>query len=153
MGLDMYLIGRKFLFDREKQPTEDGFPVRQRELDLGYWRKHPDLHGYIVQTFANGVDECQEIELDADALRQILVAIGQKKLPHTEGFFFGASENDAKQRRRDVEILGKALEWLEGVKPMPEPERIGVGSAMVAIKIEPSTIPDEIRSVVYRASW
>ena len=47
MGLDMYLTGEKFL-TRQGTTTEDGYPVKERHLALGYWRKHPDLHGFIV---------------------------------------------------------------------------------------------------------
>jgi hypothetical protein len=56
MGLDMYLTGEKFLMTRNLE--EDGFRLRSKTLELGYWRKHPNLHGYIVQTFADGTDEC-----------------------------------------------------------------------------------------------
>ena len=63
MGLDMYLTGEKFVMATGLQ--EDGFPLRSKTLELGYWRKHPNLHGYIVQTFVGGKDECQEIYLGA----------------------------------------------------------------------------------------
>jgi hypothetical protein len=33
------------LSDRDSRESED----------LGYWRKHPNLHGYIINTFAEGV--------------------------------------------------------------------------------------------------
>lgn len=69
MGLDMYLTGSKFLFTNwehpEKNRKEDGIEIESVRLRLAYWRKHPNLHGYIVQTFADGKDECQEIELCA----------------------------------------------------------------------------------------
>src|ERR1700683_3641911 len=28
---------------------EDGFRLRSKTVELGYWRKHPNLHGYICQ--------------------------------------------------------------------------------------------------------
>ena len=80
MGLDMYL-------------SLDG-------KEVGYWRKHPNLHGYIVSTFANGVDECQEIPLKFDDVMKIIESVKEKKLPHTEGFFFGYSNSED-----DVETL------------------------------------------------
>ena len=55
-------------------------------------RKHPDLHGYIVEKYADGRDECQEIELSVNDLEDIVRAIELDKLPHTEGFFFGTPE-------------------------------------------------------------
>ena len=97
---------------------------RGKILDLGYWRKHPDLHGYIVQTFAGGADKCQEIKLDAAALRKAIAAVEAGELPHTEGFFFGTSADDPPET--DLEILRAALTWLEA------------GAS---------------RSVWYRASW
>ena len=50
MGLDMFLIGRKtYKGDYSKPegecfPKEDGYDVVERRLDLGYWRKHTNLH-------------------------------------------------------------------------------------------------------------
>lgn len=116
MGLDMNLYGRKMLwhnrYDEKSEPKmEDGYPVDSVILEMGYWRKHPNLHGYIVETFAEGVDECQEIELSADDLHQIATAIRDKSLPHTEGFFFGDSAwHDGKEEEYAL-IFEKAAEW------------------------------------------
>jgi hypothetical protein len=130
MGLDMYLQGRKFYwgFQGERE-TEDGYEVSRKTLDLGYWRKHPNLHGYVVETFGGGVDECQDIELDADDLRDIVRAVKEKDLPHTEGFFFGASDGSDDEIAYDLETLTKAIEWLERQEP------------------------NVSKTVVYRASW
>ena len=134
MGLDMYLTGNKFfptLYDVQHDPlpreTEDGFPIEARNLKLGYWRKHPNLHGYIVNTFADGLDECREIELSAERIQTILQAINDDDLPFTDGFFFGAS--DGSEKPKDIEIFTKALEWLQ--------QKDGVSW----------------RSVIYCASW
>lgn len=131
MGLDMYLNGNKFFWTDwehpENNPTEDGFKVRERSLELGYWRKHPDLHGYIVKTFADGVDECQEIELSSDDLDRIIAAVKGADLPETKGFFFGKS--DGSETEEDLKILEGAKAWLNTKEK-------GI-----------------IRSVVYRASW
>jgi hypothetical protein len=43
-----------YLMERGRYPTGG-----DRDREVGYWRKHPDLHGYIVETFADGVDACQ----------------------------------------------------------------------------------------------
>jgi hypothetical protein len=133
MGLDMYLEGRKFIWASgskpEDRPMEDGFEVKERTLRLGYWRKHPNLHGYIVEEFANGEDNCQEIDLDADALRKIMDAIKARNLPETTGFFFGKSYGTDEEANEDLGILQKALDWLETKEPQIS------------------------RDVVYRASW
>jgi hypothetical protein len=131
MGLDMYLTGKKFLPTNWENPDanakEDGFRVQERLLELGYWRKHPNLHGYIVQTFADGVDECQDIELSAEDLRTTIAAINAGSLPETDGFFFGSSEG--KPKETDLQVFRAALAWVED-------------------KSDASW-----RSVVYHASW
>ena len=62
MGLDMYLEGRRFLRTNWENPEANlkrgKYRVKEETLELAYWRKHPNLHGFIVQTFADGVDEC-----------------------------------------------------------------------------------------------
>jgi hypothetical protein len=126
MGLDMYLIGEKFYLP-DAANGEDGYDLRTKTLSLGYWRKHPNLHGYIVNTFADGIDECQQIDLSAADIQKILAAVEADDLPHTEGFFFGVSDGSEKQETLD--IFRSALEWIS--------------------KSEPQTI----RSVHYRASW
>ena len=138
MGLDMYLTGKKHKFRDYDNPAndeyEDGFRLESKGLCLGYWRKHPNLHGYIVHTFAGGKDECQEIPLNQDDLKDIIKAVENDDLPHTVGFFFGYSatpEDDwyQEQKNEDLSILYGALKWLRDQK-----ER-------------------DWRDVVYRASW
>lgn len=136
MGLDMNLFGRKTVMDWSvDRPMEDGFPVAARTLELGYWRKHPNLHGYIVDNFADGVDECQEIYLYEDDLEDIIQAVQDDLLPYTEGFFFGVSPTKDQpeyneQKQEDIAILKKALDWLRE-----------------------NSNNKESRSVIYQASW
>jgi hypothetical protein len=137
MGLDMYLRGRKSKYhssynmkgEKQERPKEDGFEVcyTHKDLELGYWRKHPNLHGYIVQEFADGVDECQEIELEAKDIEKIMLAVKEDRLPHTTGFFFGSS--DGAEKKVDLEVFGRAREWLT------------------------ASDADCERTVFYRASW
>lgn len=133
MGLDMYLEGRKHMFksyrDPDSDPHEDGHRLKGKTLDLGYWRKHPNLHGYIVNSFAGGKDECQDIELSQEDLVATIAAVKAGQLPETSGFFFGKSSMDDEERLDDLAILTNALLWLQIEEP-------GV-----------------LRSVVYRASW
>jgi len=114
MGLDMYLTGEKHYFayppEEARISIEDGFEVRSKMLRLGYWRKHPNLHGYIVNTFADGEDKCQQIELDESRIAEIISAIKAENLPHTEGFFFGAS--DGTEKEEDLKVFTAALAWL-----------------------------------------
>jgi hypothetical protein len=144
MGLDMYLEGRKYLTRNWKHPendaTEDGFRLREKILELGYWRKEPNLHGYIVQTFADGKDDCQDIELCVEDLEKIREAVRNRQLPDTSGFFFGTAADPNSEsveerewalafERETIEILDNAIAWVNG-------------------KDETA-----MRWVVYRASW
>lgn len=158
MGLDQYLTGRKYLGGRyaARPREEDGFPVEQVELAIGYWRKHPNLHGYIVNEFgpkdeATGepIDNCQDIDLDANAIHKIIEAIQQDTLPQTEGFFFGTSyskseaspedqQNYLEQKAEDLEIFGKSLGWLTFTDPKDNAHAGAFGVA---------------KYVIYRASW
>ena len=111
MGLDMYLHGERYFMDRP--PPEAGKAIHKAELcELGYWRKHPNLHGYIVQAFADGKDECQRIPLNEERLLQIIEAVKAQTLPHTTGFFFGESEGSDEEMKEDLRILQNALQWL-----------------------------------------
>lgn len=132
MGLDMYLNGRVSMREsRDGEPRRaiDGCPVSAVEVEIAYWRKHPNLHGYIVQTFADGEDNCRPVFLLLGDIQKIIRAVKNDNLPHTEGFFFGTSSKDDEQRAEDVALLEKAAAWL---------------------KAEAS---DERRAVYYLASW
>ena len=131
MGLDMYLDGEKYFWTDDLNPEnnlrEDGYRVKTKTVELGYWRKHPNLHGYIVNTFGDGVDNCRAIALEATDIEKIIEAVARDNLPHTEGFFFGASDGTEKQE--DFRIFTTALKWMRD-------EENGVS-----------------RTVYYRASW
>lgn len=133
MGLDMYLTGEKFIIgdwqNPDNNPTEDGYRLESRRLRLGYWRKHPDLHGYIVENFVDGVDDCRAINLGIEALKQIIEAIQNNRLPKTEGFFFGESDNDDEQKSEAIDTIERAIAWASA----PDAEHW--------------------RSVYYQASW
>jgi len=134
MGLDMFMQGHEYHSDNRK--TLDDFPVKEIIVELGYWRKHPDLHGAIVQTFADGTDDCEPIELSEDDVNKIIEMIKSGDLPATSGFFFGQSirptedkEAYEQQAKRDIELFENALKWLR------------------------SETKDGFRWVTYRASW
>lgn len=146
MGLDMYLNVRKSkyhsqytqsLTDKVIQETAsalgtsllsaeeqfDAIPSVEITLEqsLAYWRKHPNLHGYIVENFAEGIDDCRPIYLWPEAIEQIIEAIENDELPSTTGFFFGASpsadsddpeerEWAEQQKAHDLAVFRKALD-------------------------------------------
>ena len=134
MGLDMYMTGRKYIgghWQRDEPiRKEDNRLIDSIEVHLGYWRKHRKLHGFIVNTFADGVDDCRKIELSTGSLRQIAKALRSNVLPETEGFFFGDEGMDKQEKERSEEYakqMEDAIKWLKA--------------------------GDWERSVYYRASW
>ena len=132
MGLDMYLRGDKFISNWDlsqrdengralevKRPIIDGFDVETYVFDLGTWRKFAPLHVYIVNEFADGVDKCQRIDLEADQLRKIANALRDNELPKNDdchGFFFGGDEiwDEYRAESEDhAKSFDKAAEWVE----------------------------------------
>lgn len=115
----MYLQGH--IYRPSDITTIDDFTVKEIVIELGYWRKHPDLHGAIVQTFADGVDDCNCIELSEDDLHTIISMIKSDSLPETSGFFFGRSyklseKGYNEQKEQDIEVFQKALKWIQESK-------------------------------------
>ena len=138
MGLDMNLNGSKYLYEDFKEPEnnrmEDGYRICGVEVRLGYWRKHPDLHGFITREFADDIDNCQEIPLQLRDLQACIDAVQMGELPRTEGFFFGDSRAngwlDPEGAGETLRMLQGAVQWLEGAQK-----------------------GKEARSVIYQASW
>jgi hypothetical protein len=116
MGLDMYLTGKIHVganYEHNnvsgvvyitKRGKEIDIPLKKVTdicIDLGYWRKANSIHGYIVDNFADGVDDCKEIYISKQGLNQLLDQCkivlanpdkAEELLPVTAGFFFGSDE-------------------------------------------------------------
>lgn len=99
----------------EKHPT---VPVPyQIGIELCYWRKHPDLHGWMRDLFHDKGGKSETsfngdvVFLTADDVENLRTAIIDEKLPYTSGFFFGESEGRAKER--DLEEVDKMFKALE----------------------------------------
>jgi hypothetical protein len=111
MGLDMYIFAAENQKEFDELYSQD---IEERDSywnkQICYWRKHPDLHGYIVQTFAKGVDECQPIPLTSSGIENIISAVKDGNLPHTTGFFFGQSVGPDDQNT--IEQLENVLKFL-----------------------------------------
>lgn len=121
MGLDMYMGVKAYvpLQNRDRlfaQGRAVGHPIKRFEVETAYWRKHPNLHGRIVEKFAGGIDDCREIELTIPDLIRLMDDVMGGTLPTTEGFFFGASstpeDGDAylEQVDRDLAKLACTIE-------------------------------------------
>ena len=108
-------------FTEEIYPKgEDGYadydkPVEAVE-EIAYWRKHPDLHGWMEQLYRkkggtetsfNG-DTVLLTEEDIDSLK---IAVLTRTLPSTSGFFFGASKQEI--NFADLEFIEKAKEAIK----------------------------------------
>lgn len=151
MGLDMYLRGDKFyvqdfdarpLAEDKGKPTDaDGDRIENSIHDLGYWRKFAPLHTYIVTEYAEGIDECQQIRLEAEHLKDIADTLRGNSLPDNEechGFFFGAPEHwdeDRADAEKHAKMFEDAIKWLDA-----------------APKYDNGNLK-QWRSVFYQASW
>jgi hypothetical protein len=120
MGLDMYLSGSKTFHGRWGTPSrmEDGLPVEKVVVTLGYWRKHWPLHNFIVGEFAEGVDECQEIELTFGQINEIIDAVKEGKLEYDTGDY--SQDEIAEYDKETLQQLGRALMWKTMDQDPPE---------------------------------
>lgn len=112
MGLDMYAFKTKY---EPEQPVDFKVPEGVEEFELHYWRKHPDLHGWMENLYeAKGGKEqfnCVNVQLTRMDLEKLKHDINDKDLPETQGFFFGKSFGDEKED--DLEFIESALEAIE----------------------------------------
>jgi hypothetical protein len=105
MGLDMYA------YSTSDELTADVDSEVKSFAELHYWRKHPNLHGWMERLYREkgGRDEdfnCVNVHLAAQDLDRLEADIKAKKLPYTEGFFFGAS--DGSELDDDLAFVAKA---------------------------------------------
>ena len=119
MGLDMYA---RTLDERPPKPVDfhdsEEAAAKWRGEDLHYWRKHPNLHGWMETLYFNkggkGIDgmdgaatfNCTPVVLDSEDLDRLEEAINERRLPHTGGFFFGESRPE--DAADDREFIAKA---------------------------------------------
>ena len=116
MGLDMYAYAAAKAYDHTSESDS---------RELAYWRKHPNLHGWMEQLWHekgipaasddpmfNGV----ELELTWEDLDRLEADVKNGHLPATRGFFFGDG-SDEYYREQDLEFVRKArAEIFTGLK-------------------------------------
>lgn len=93
MGLDQFA---------RAYPKELAGDIRtdlQLEIEghLHYWRKHPNLHGWMERLYrakGGSMDSfnCTTVRLESEDIDTLEQAVKNNALPETAGFFFGVSE-------------------------------------------------------------
>ena len=123
MGLDQYLVANKNVGGSEWRGAEENkqfsevleamnacdmtskadIPSVNIGVQVGYWRKANQIHGWFVEHVQGGDDDCREYYVDREQLRELLVtcrAVAQDRskaeelLSPTQGFFFGSDGID-----------------------------------------------------------
>ena len=133
MGLDMYAYvaaraGAQADYDEgahwDKEKGAMVNPNATQPREIAYWRKHPNLHGWmerlwIRKTTETGVVDDPdrsgefsafngvELELTWDDLDQLEQDVRNNKLPGTEGYFFGRDADDH-YREQDLKFIRNA---------------------------------------------
>ena len=105
------------LATKAKPETDVDFSTKNFEQDeLQYWRKHPNLHGWMQNLYdmKGGVSpdfngDC--VVLDSEDLDNLEQDIKDGNLPDTSGFFFGQSNED--EDETDLEFVSKAREAIK----------------------------------------
>ncbi len=106
MGLDMYAYAT-----RRKLPSDVDFIQDNEDINFHYWRKHPNLHGWMERLYRqkggkNASFNCTGVVLTSEDLDALEADVNAGKLPHTEGFFFG--ETDGSEKEDDLLFIRKA---------------------------------------------
>ena len=112
MGLDMYA------YRTQEQVAEDvDFKVEESE-EFQYWRKHPNLHGWMEKLYYEKGGQAQDfncvsVRLDREALERLEADIMANSLEETTGFFFGQSAGSEEERAEDLEFVRQAIKNIE----------------------------------------
>ena len=125
MGLDMYAYvaakagqQNEFYEGAEFDETTREFvnKTTTKPREIAYWRKHPNLHGWMEKLAEqknleydsfNGI----EMELTHEDLDELEQAVTHGQLPATGGFFFG-NNADEHYRESDLEFVKAARQEL-----------------------------------------
>lgn len=115
MGLDQFAFAVK----AKKITKKLGVTIleeNRKKIDLAYWRKHPNLQGWMEQKYrekgGTEVFNCVNVELTIKDLKELKAAVMFKKLPETCGFFFG-QDSDEHYADEDIKFIEKAIKFIE----------------------------------------
>lgn len=116
MGLDQFAYHCKPELLGSNQIDFDQILDRTTRTEFFYWRKHPDLHGWMEELYRSkgGVEEfnCVAVRLERADIDALNVAISDGDLPHTEVFFFGKSSYHVDKDERDLRFIFEARSLL-----------------------------------------
>lgn len=147
----------------ESCEVNNGHIIINTYYEVGYWRKANHIHGWIIKSVANGVDDCQEIALteeDCEALlwncETVLRAyqnqtkteaaiVASTLLPRCDGFFFGDQEYDEWYYKEIEYTIGVLKNTLDVIRENHK-------------KFEMTTDKDALKAIplyeiIYQASW
>ena len=143
MGLDMYLTGKRYMstvFNKEDGERAeaiqklfpelsgkqgrwgDASPVKEVQIEAGYWRKANQIHDWFVKNVQGGEDECRPHYVsreDLQTLKETCEAVladhskAAELLPTASGFFFGGTDYDEwyfQDLEATVKIIDECLE-------------------------------------------
>ena len=120
VGLDMYAyVATKAGQQREYYdgavwdgPSGDvANPKVTKPREIAYWRKHPNLHGWMQQLWNEkghtGDFNGDELELTWEDLDRLEHVVKHRELPGTSGFFFG-NDSDDHYQEQDLKFIREA---------------------------------------------
>ena len=134
MGLDMYAYtaSRAGQYNNwwegakaNSETNEMEHPTLSRPVEIAYWRKHPNLHGWMERLWrekrypTQPSDASESIDPDSDTFNGIELELTREdvdrleqdviegNLPSTTGFFFGTA-SDEHYRPQDLEFVRQA---------------------------------------------
>ena len=146
MGLDMYLSGKRYISNHfnegdgeraeaiqklfpeladRKGRWGDASPVKQVEIEAGYWRKANQIHQWFVTNVQGGEDECRPHYVSREQLQELRALCEEvladkskapELLPTASGFFFGNTDYDEwyfQGLEQTVKIIDDCLELPE----------------------------------------
>ena len=94
MGLDQYATARR----GEARTDDEGYTYYEDSMELAYWRKHPNLQGWMEDLYHEKGGErefnCVDLELTLEDLEALEESLDEEALPETAGFFFGTDSSD-----------------------------------------------------------
>jgi hypothetical protein len=124
MGLDMYLNAKRYLSKHFNEGDEskmaaiaemfpelagrrgrfgDNSPVKEVQIESGYWRKANAVHDWFVNNVQEGEDNCGHYYVGREQLAELKELCQRvledreqapELLPTAEGFFFGGTDYD-----------------------------------------------------------